>query len=86
MRVTKVCPSEVVQSKKTQNVKRSQDPLRRAMSKSQREQNLNAGAKEPEADQSWSILPRVRAGISEKPSDRKSALVLKISSNCLKIA
>lgn len=86
MRVTKVCPSEVVQSKKTQNVRRSQNPLRKAMSKSQREQNLNVEAKEPEADQSWGVLPRVRAGISEKPSDSVSALVLKISSNCLKIA
>lgn len=43
-------------------------------------------AKEPEADQSWDILPRVRAGISEKSSASILVLVLKFSSNCLKIA
>ena len=39
---------------------------------------MNVEAKEPEADQSWRTLPRVRSGISEKPSDSISALVLKI--------
>ena len=73
----KECISEVSLSQRTQNVKRSQNPLNRAMSKSQREQNFDVEAKELEADQNWAVLPRFRAGISEKPNVSLSVLVLK---------
>jgi hypothetical protein len=44
------------------------------------------GAKEPEADQSWDILPKSdQSWISQKSSGSILVLVLKTSSNCFKI-